>query len=589
MFVHILSGRIYCMAETTKTLKTRIQLKYDTLANWNAVANTFVPNKGEVCFVEIPTGDKTATTAPTVLFKVGDGTKTWGALKWGSALAADVYAWAKAANKPSYTASEVGVNETAFPGLMKRGTITGITMNGASKGTSGVVDLGTVVTDVSGKQDKAIGITGITAKTVNEALKELSDRVNGKYSKPAGGIPKSDLASAVQASLDAADNAVSTSDFNTFKDQNTQDIADAKAAGTAASAALESYKGTNEAALAKKVDKTITVNGHALSANVTVTKGDVGLGSVVNAGQDTAPTANSTNYVTSGGVKKYVDDAIGGVTQFDIVKVDTYDKLPTTGKIGVIYIVPHSHNDDHDSYDEYIWNTSLTTPSYEKIGNTDVNLAGYVNALSGTANSGVVTNITKSGSTISVTSANLTTSAPSASGNSVEFIDSVSQAANGKITATKKTVRTATASALGLVKGGTTSGQNYGVTIASDGSMTVNVPWADHNDNQTVKTSTTTFDKNAAVEIKGGENITVSATNTSTEKSITINGKSDADIKTLAEAQIKTHPGVDKKGTVESVAADIGLKITGTPTVNPIVGFDPDCTFVFDCGGAPKA
>ena len=35
------------------------------------------------------------------------------------------------------------------------GTITGITMNGASKGTSGVVDLGTVVTDVSGKANTA--------------------------------------------------------------------------------------------------------------------------------------------------------------------------------------------------------------------------------------------------------------------------------------------------------------------------------------------------------------------------------------------------------------------------------------------------
>lgn len=34
------------------------------------------------------------------------------------------------------------------------GTITGVKMNGASKGTSGVVDLGNVVTDVSGKQDK---------------------------------------------------------------------------------------------------------------------------------------------------------------------------------------------------------------------------------------------------------------------------------------------------------------------------------------------------------------------------------------------------------------------------------------------------
>ena len=45
------------------------------------------------------------------------------------------------------------------------GTITGITMNGASKGTSGNVDLGTVITahqDISGKQDK---ITPITAQT----------------------------------------------------------------------------------------------------------------------------------------------------------------------------------------------------------------------------------------------------------------------------------------------------------------------------------------------------------------------------------------------------------------------------------------
>lgn len=37
------------------------------------------------------------------------------------------------------------------------GTITGITMNGTSKGTSGVVNLGTVITDVSGKLDKSGG------------------------------------------------------------------------------------------------------------------------------------------------------------------------------------------------------------------------------------------------------------------------------------------------------------------------------------------------------------------------------------------------------------------------------------------------
>ena len=45
------------------------------------------------------------------------------------------------------------------------GTVTGINMNGTSKGTSGVVDLGTVITahqDISGKQDK---ITPITAQS----------------------------------------------------------------------------------------------------------------------------------------------------------------------------------------------------------------------------------------------------------------------------------------------------------------------------------------------------------------------------------------------------------------------------------------
>lgn len=48
------------------------------------------------------------------------------------------------------------------------GTVTGIKMNGASKGTSGVVDLGTVITahqDISGKQDKLTSGTNI--KTIN--------------------------------------------------------------------------------------------------------------------------------------------------------------------------------------------------------------------------------------------------------------------------------------------------------------------------------------------------------------------------------------------------------------------------------------
>ena len=50
------------------------------------------------------------------------------------------------------------------------GTITGIKMNGSSKGTSGVVDLGTVITahqDISGKQDKITSTAKLPASLVS--------------------------------------------------------------------------------------------------------------------------------------------------------------------------------------------------------------------------------------------------------------------------------------------------------------------------------------------------------------------------------------------------------------------------------------
>ena len=56
-------------------------------------------------------------------------------------------------------ATETWVNQKGY--TTNTGTITGITMNGSSKGTSGVVDLGTVITshqDISGKLNKSGGV-----------------------------------------------------------------------------------------------------------------------------------------------------------------------------------------------------------------------------------------------------------------------------------------------------------------------------------------------------------------------------------------------------------------------------------------------
>lgn len=50
------------------------------------------------------------------------------------------------------------------------GTITGITMNDASKGTSGVVDLGTVITshqDISGKENTSNKVTSLSSASTD--------------------------------------------------------------------------------------------------------------------------------------------------------------------------------------------------------------------------------------------------------------------------------------------------------------------------------------------------------------------------------------------------------------------------------------
>jgi hypothetical protein len=80
-----------------KELQTRIALKYDSYSAWtSAPGKDLVLLKGELGICEIPSANTDSHVAPTVLFKVGDGSKTFEKLTWASAKAADVYSWAKA-------------------------------------------------------------------------------------------------------------------------------------------------------------------------------------------------------------------------------------------------------------------------------------------------------------------------------------------------------------------------------------------------------------------------------------------------------------------------------------------------------------
>lgn len=82
---------------------------------------------------------------------------------------------------------------------------------------------------------------------------------------------------------------------------------------------------------------------------------------------------NDSLFQTQSQVSSAIATAVGKITgiSFSIV-----DSLPTTGTNGVIYLIAHSHSDSGDSYDEYAWIASAS--KYEKLGNTDVDLSGYL-------------------------------------------------------------------------------------------------------------------------------------------------------------------------------------------------------------------
>lgn len=77
-------------------------------------------------------------------------------------------------------------------------------------------------------------------------------------------------------------------------------------------------------------------------------------------------------YQTQSQVQSLINSAVGNITSIRYEKVTS---LPATGSNGVIYLLAHSHG-TQDIYDEYIWLSE--TKTYEKIGNTDIDLSAYV-------------------------------------------------------------------------------------------------------------------------------------------------------------------------------------------------------------------
>lgn len=420
------------MAE--KILKTRIQLRYDTLTNWTT--NNPVLKAGEIAIATIPTAAPANKQLPPVMFKVGDGTSKFTELDWASALAADVYDWAKASKRPTYKYGDADLtgfgtaaskNVSAFDAAGAASTAESNAKaytdqkiqelppqaeytleTGTTDGSLVLKKDGTVVGNPAVVQGWAALLAkaqkGVDDAAAAQAAAEAAQNTaNGKYSKPAGGIPKTDLASAVQTSLGKADTALQSHQTVTLASGTNNGTLKITVNGTASdnvavkglkSAAYTESSAYATAAQGTKADNAMPKAGGAFTGEVTVQ----------------APTSNM-NPAT----KQYVDSAISGVTQFKYEIKASYADLGTAsaGTMGKIFLVPHSHNPSDsqpDSYDEYITidKGASASPRYawERIGNTDINLSGYVPTSRKVNNKALSSDITLSASDVGVNETN---------------------------------------------------------------------------------------------------------------------------------------------------------------------------------------
>lgn len=446
------------MAETN--LQTRIKLKYDTLANWTK--NDPVILAGEIAIATIPTAAPANKQLPPVMFKVGDGTSKFSALEWSSALAADVYSWAKASTRPAYKYGDTdltgfGSAATKAETYFDKAGLAADAEKKAKAYTDEKIDalpaqaeytLETGATDgslVLKKDGVAVGDPAVVAgwaALLAKAQKGIDDAAaaqataSAKYTKPTGGIPKSDLAAAVQTSLGKADTALQSHQDISGKQNKAISLTGITAktvegalteintaAGSAKSAAdkaqddIGAYKTSNDAALAA-VKKTADAAQTSSQVDAKIT---------------THNASNTAHSDIRDIITALAEKVSGRATGY--VYKNKSDTAYTTaiGKAGSFVVGDTIYFTDTNIPDQWVTAVNAALPFYtfQNIETEKTNLDGYVNALSGTANNGVITNLTKSGNSLAVTSENLAGTKTASTG---KYISGVTQDKTGKIT-----------------------------------------------------------------------------------------------------------------------------------------------------------
>lgn len=158
----------------TKTINTRIKNRVDSLANWQADGVSLLP--GEIALVKVTTqtidDNGQIVDVPAVLMKVGEsdgngGTKAFDELPWLSAIAADVYDWAKSASAIDVPVTVGGTASTL-----------GVYLTQVNTNTSDISANTQAIAKLNGNSSTA----GSVAKAIVDAINALDSTTSGSGS-----------------------------------------------------------------------------------------------------------------------------------------------------------------------------------------------------------------------------------------------------------------------------------------------------------------------------------------------------------------------------------------------------------------------
>jgi hypothetical protein len=342
----------------TKELITRIALKYDSYSAWTtAPGKDLVLLPGELGICHISDSNQESHVVPTVLFKVGDGTKTFEQLPWASAKAADVYSWAKASEvkrdgkKLVFVGGGAGGSniEVAFDYVtlsevqaITNGLDTRITALESSVGASG--DIGKAVAD----HETRLGV--IEGEGEGSVAKALAD------AKSYTDTRESAIKTAYEAYADQAEtDAKSYADTELAKDRSRI---------TAVENSITTINGTGAGSISKAVADAVTeVKAYADTAETDAVNTAKGY-------TDTREAAIKTAY------EKYADDAEAAANSYTDGKVATINAKDEAQDVEI------GKKLDKTTYEAYIAGKELS----------DEALKSYAESVASTAQTNAETN-----------------------------------------------------------------------------------------------------------------------------------------------------------------------------------------------------